>query len=149
MPRSPVLRSSALAVAVAVALTLVPRLEAQQSPMPALELTVRAEPSAQISRAQLSRFALQFVVRNAGTTEVDPQLGRSELLVNGRPWAGWSLTINNGPIDQRWDRLPPRDQLEFGRALQGALFAAGPGRYEIVLRTAGVESRPLVVTVTP
>jgi hypothetical protein len=128
---------------------LAPSGEAQQSPMPALELTVRAEPRAQISRAELSRFALHFVVRNVGTTEIDPQLGNSELLVNGRPWSGWPLTINNGPIDQRWDRLPPRDQLEFGRALSGALFEAGPGRYEIVLRTSGVQSRPLVVTVTP
>lgn len=97
----------------------------------------------------LPSWALFAVVTNTGRATIDPRVFDSTLLVNGRASGLWPLTIANGPVDDRWTALPPGDSLDFGRTLQGALFTAGPGRYDIVLRVSGVWSPPLRVAVVP
>lgn len=121
-----------------------------QAPSPAraptLRIALRAEPSTSLRRAEVSRFAFFFDVTNVSARTVDPGFDRSELLVNGRAWQGWSLTISNGPVDGRWTALPAGDTLHVGRAMGGAWFPA-PGTYSIVLRMGADASPPLVVTV--
>ena len=115
-------------------------------PASSLAITLTASPSASLTVPELQKFQLDFVVRNVGTSTIDPRLGASTLLVDGSPATSWPMTINNGPRDSRWEALPPGEELRFGYALRDALFKT-QGRYVLVLLSNGVPSAPLVVTV--
>jgi hypothetical protein len=116
--------------------------------VPPIEIQLAAAPASTLREDQLDAFQLEFVVRNMGSTTVDPMLGTSVLRVDGAPAKDWDITINNGPRDERWTALPASDSLHFGYAMRGSLFH-GPGRYSIVLEAAGATSSPLLIQVLP
>ena len=79
-----------------------------------------------------------FSVENTGTNSIDPQLGKSILLINGEPLPDWAFVVGNGPRDNRWSNLPANDSLDFSYAL-GDKFGA-PGRYRVQLVVGGIKS---------
>src|SRR5438045_3933636 len=59
-------------------------------------------------------FTISFGLVNDGDKAVDPEVGQSQLLVNGKGLKDWGFIIGNGPRDNRWTKLPPGDYLSFG-----------------------------------
>jgi len=137
-----------LALAAACVTTATPATSAASAPAGTAPLVIvlSAQPGTTIARADLPRFELDFVVRNAGRAAVDPNLEASMLYVDGSPAKNWMITIGNGPRDTRWHALPPGDTLRFGYAFGDSLFRAR-GAHTLVLVAGTVRSTTLTVVV--
>jgi RNA polymerase sigma factor (sigma-70 family) len=92
-------------------------------------------------------FQINFTVVNDGDKTIDPDIGSSELLVNGKPMKDWDFIIHNGPRDDRWTALPPGDCLEFGYGL-GDRFEK-PGIYRVQWKGKNFQSAEIVFRVLP
>jgi hypothetical protein len=57
------------------------------------------------------QLCLHLGLVNDGDRVVDPQLGATELLINGKPLEGWDFTINQGLRHVRATALPAGDSL--------------------------------------
>jgi hypothetical protein len=93
------------------------------------------------------RFMLYFGLVNDGDKTVDPELESSQLLVNGNELKDWRFILSNGPRDDRWEALPPGDNLSFGIAL-GARFEK-PGVYRVSWKGKGFKAPEIVFRVMP
>jgi hypothetical protein len=76
-----------------------------------------------------ANLQINFTLVNDGATTINPEIGSSEIIVNGKTWADSSLIFGNGPRDHRFTELPPKDYLLFGYAL-GERFNE-PGIYKV------------------
>jgi RNA polymerase sigma factor (sigma-70 family) len=92
-------------------------------------------------------FQINFTVVNDGNKTIDPEIGASELLVNGKPVKDWAFIIANGPRDDRWKALPAGDCLEFGSGL-GDRFET-PGIYRVQWKGKAFQSAEIVFRVLP
>src|SRR5262249_19477491 len=92
-------------------------------------------------------FMVNFGLVNDGTQVVNPELGSSQLFVNGKELKDWPFIVSIGPRDARWEALPPGDHLSFGYAL-GRHFEK-PGTYKVSWKGQGFESPEIVFRVVP
>jgi hypothetical protein len=76
-----------------------------------------------------ANLQIYFTLVNDGAATIDPEIGASEIIVNGKTWADSYLIFGNGPRDNRFTALPPKDYLLFGYAL-GERFNE-PGIYRV------------------
>lgn len=90
-------------------------------------------------------FQINFVLVNDGNKVVNPEFGASKLLINGKEVANWGFIVSNGPKDNRWEALPPKDYILFGYAL-GEYFEK-PGIYRVVWKGKAFQSPELVFRV--
>jgi hypothetical protein len=88
---------------------------------------------------------LFFGLINAGDTTVDPEVGSSTLLVNGKVPKNWDISINQGPRDKRWQALPPGDNLRPAIAFFEELWQ--PGIYKVKWKGKHFESAEIVFRV--
>lgn len=70
-------------------------------------------------------FVILFGLVNDGNKTVDPHIGDSKLLINGKEYKDWAFTIANGPRDDRWNALPPGDNLSFAVSMGDHFKDAG------------------------
>jgi hypothetical protein len=90
-------------------------------------------------------FMIHFALVNDGDKPVNPDLGSSQLLVNGKKLKDWQFIVSQGPRDARWQALPAGDYLAFGYAL-GKHFEE-PGTYKVSWKSQGFESPEIVFRV--
>jgi hypothetical protein len=93
---------------------------------------------------------------NDSDKTIDPELGSSQLLVNGKELGDdWSFQMANGIRDDRFEALPAGDHLamtiSFGRDFQGALgrHFREPGIYRVSWKGKGFQSPEIVFRVMP
>jgi hypothetical protein len=106
---------------------------------PTLAVTLSVLPASTLSLAQLPQLQLVFVIRNTSSSMVDPRLEESTLFVDGKPVEAWARIVSNGPRDERWNALPPGQELQFSYLLGDALFAT-PGLHQVELEVSNVRS---------
>jgi hypothetical protein len=87
---------------------------------------------------QAERLIIGFAVANDGTDLVPFERGETELLVNGKPLAGFGEMFRKGPV---WDRLMPGKPFE--AALGPGKHFAKPGAYKVQWRGKGFKSAVL------
>jgi hypothetical protein len=90
---------------------------------------------------------VEFTLVNDGPNAIDPRLGDSRILVNGKELADSVVIFANAPKDARFSALPPGDHLQF-------LFALGdyfkePGIYRVSWQGRGFQSAEIVIRVLP
>ena len=68
---------------------------------------------------------IEFTLVNDGDKALDPQIGKSRIIVNGEELSDSGLILSNGPRDARFGALPPGATLQFGYALGKPLRTAG------------------------
>ena len=90
---------------------------------------------------------IYFTVVNDGDTTINPEIGESEIIVNGKTWADSNLIFGNGPRDNRFEALPPKDYLLFGYAL-GERFNE-PGIYRVSWKGKTFEAPEIVFRILP
>jgi hypothetical protein len=88
---------------------------------------------------------IEFTLINDGDTVLDPQVGKSRIIVNGEELPDSALVLSRGPRDAAFRALPPRATLRFGYAL-GKYFA-GPGVYRVSWRGEDFRSPEIVFRV--
>ena len=81
------------------------------------------------------QLMIGFAVMNDGAKPVSFNRGETELVVNGKPLAGFGDGFREGPV---WDRIVPGKP--FGAALGLGKHFAEPGVYKIQWRGKGFES---------
>jgi hypothetical protein len=114
---------------------------------PAITVELSAEPRS-LSVAKLDDFMVGVTVRNVGQQVVDPQLGLSELRVDGVPAQAWSMAVMNSGQEAKWKALPPGETASAQWPLAHELFPK-PGSYKLEITVSGVTSAPVQVRVTP
>ena len=92
-------------------------------------------------------FMVTFSLVNDGEKTVDPKVGESDLVINGKKMEDWRFTASNGPRDARWQALPPGGDILFGYDLHRHFTA--PGTYRVVWKGDGYESAEVVFRVLP
>jgi hypothetical protein len=93
------------------------------------------------------QMRLTVSATNAGVEMVDPELYRTELLVDGKPSMVFAETIANGRRAEKWVALPAGDTVSMTWSGLGAFVLPGPGEHTLVLALNQQESEPVTVTV--
>jgi hypothetical protein len=96
---------------------------------------------------EVDDLSLAFTLVNDGDAVVDPEVGASRIVVNGKELDDSRLILGNGPQDARFAALPPGDHLLFARAL-GDHFRE-PGVYRVSWRGARSRAPEVVFRVLP
>ena len=96
-------------------------------------------------RGEEAGLSVEFTLVNDGEAEIDPKIGESRIVVNGKELADSGLILGNGPRDARFAALPPGEHLRFGYAL-GDHFQE-PGIYRVSWRGANFRSPEVVFRV--
>src|SRR5262245_27648963 len=92
-------------------------------------------------------FVVYLALVNDGDMVVNPDLGSSQLIVNGKELKDWPFIVGQGPRDARWEALPAGDYLSFAYAL-GERFEE-PGTYKVSWKGKGFQSPEIVFRVMP
>jgi hypothetical protein len=92
-------------------------------------------------------FSVSFTLVNDGDRTVNPEIGSSQFLVNGKELTDWGFVVGNGPRTHEFEALPPGQCLRFGYAL-GRYFAE-PGVYKVRWKGKAFESPEVVFRVLP
>lgn len=111
-----------------------------------LTVVLEARPL-QLAMAERRAFRLTIKVTNTTTATLDPDLDRSELLVNGEPTIAWPNTIMNSGRSTEWTALPSGHSVGGTWSIGERLFSA-PGEYNLTLRVSGVVSPAVQVVVS-
>lgn len=131
--------------------TVLPGADAQEKPAGKGEKTLWAAVSVSHPVLQGGErggpFQMHFALVNDGADTINPDLGSSQLLVNGKEMKDWPFLVGNGPRDRRWEALPPGDYLAFSYAL-GDHFPE-PGVYKVAWKGKGFQSAEVVFRVLP
>ena len=114
--------------------------------MTGLDLTFTIDPL-RLPASQRGRVVVTLGATNRGQHAVDPQLGRTELLVNGRPSKAWSLAVANGKRESAWFSLPAGKTVSLSLASLGPSLFPGPGRFHLVLQHGDHELDPVAVEI--
>jgi hypothetical protein len=93
------------------------------------------------------RMKLTVTAVNAGAEMIDPELRRTDLLVDGEPSMAFSETIANGRRAEKWYALPPGDTVSMTWGGLGSILLPGPGEYTLELALDNERSEPVTVTV--
>lgn len=99
-----------------------------------------------VTMANHDQVMVRVTVTNRGSRVLDPELGLSELRVNGAVSKAWGLALNNSGHPRTWRALPPGEQVSARYQLGGELFPA-PGDYTLELVVSGVAAPPVQVHV--
>jgi hypothetical protein len=101
--------------------------------------------------AARSTLEVGFVVANATSAVVDPELSMANLLVDGVASIDSATTVGNGATEagDPWYGLPAGASIERTWSDMGESLFEKPGTYELVLEVRGVRSAPVEVQVTP
>jgi hypothetical protein len=90
---------------------------------------------------------INFTLVNDGAATINPEIEASEIIVNGETWADSNFIFGNGPKDNRFTALPPKDYLLFGYAL-GERFNE-PGIYRVSWKGKTFEAPEIVFRILP
>ena len=88
---------------------------------------------------------IYFGLVNDGKKVVDPGIGSTQLLVNGKELKDWPLTAAQGPRDDRFEALPPGESLRFAVDLRRHFQKTGI--YKVSWKGDGFESAQIVFRV--
>ena len=118
-------------------------------PPPARKLWAGLSANPLVRRADnLARpFKISCSLVNDGDTTVDPKIGETDLIVNGKKMEDWRFNVTGGPQGVYRRALPPGKELEFGRDFRDHFTA--PGTYRVVWKGDGYESAEVVFRVLP
>jgi hypothetical protein len=111
-----------------------------------LQLRLTAEPTSLTSDTR-DRLKLTLSVRNVGMAIVDPELSRTQLLVNGTPSRLFARAVGNGRRENKWFALPPGDEVSMTWSTLGERLLPEPGEYTLALSLDELESEPVTVAV--
>lgn len=93
------------------------------------------------------RLQMYFSLVNDGDRTVDPKIGSSKLLINGKVPEDWNFVINNGIRSSEADALPPGRFLLFGYKLDR--YFDKPGIYRVHWEGEAFKSPEIVIRVMP
>lgn len=108
-----------------------------------VELEVSPTP---ITPANRNQLRIRMTVHNLGSQVIDPQLGLSELRVNGEVAKSWGLALGNSGHPQYWHALPPGERVTWAVQLDEVFPKSGD--YTLVLTVSGTTATPVSVHVT-
>jgi hypothetical protein len=98
-------------------------------------------------RGEVDGLKVEFTLVNDGEATIDPKIGESRIVVQGKELAESGLILGNGPRDARFAALPPGQCLRFNSSL-GDYFKE-PGNYRVSWRGANFRSPEVVFRVLP
>jgi hypothetical protein len=98
-------------------------------------------------RGEVEGLNVEFTLVNDGEATIDPKIGESRIVVEGKELADSGLILGNGPRDARFAALPPGQCLRFSYSL-GDYFKE-PGIYRVSWRGANSRSPEVVFRVLP
>jgi hypothetical protein len=81
------------------------------------------------------------------TMDVERDLDSSQLIVNGKEWKDWDVTIANGPRDDRIRALAPGEDISIRFDLHD-LFKS-PGIYKVTWKGKAFEAKEIEFRVLP
>jgi hypothetical protein len=113
-----------------------------------IQLRLIADPLA-LTMEKLRFFRIGIEATNLGCETIDPELFRSQLLVNGRESEIWRLAIGNGRREEKWFALPPGETVSMTWSTMGVSLFPFPGIYTLVIRLDDNESQPQAVELLP
>ena len=93
-----------------------------------------------------SRFVLDVVVTNRGTTSMDPSLDRARLTVDGEDSVYFALAMGNG-IREPTQLLAPSETATTSWPGMGKVLFPRPGEYTLVLSLGDASAPPVQVRV--
>jgi hypothetical protein len=111
-----------------------------------IQVKLIAEPR-QFSMAERQRFKLTITATNQGKQVIDPELGRTQLFVNGKNSMVWGLAISNGFREGRWFALPPGDTVSMSWSSMGPSLFPSPGEYTLTAHYGNKDLEPIQVHV--
>ena len=97
---------------------------------------------------ETAKLAVSFTVTNAGAATVEPDIGSSQLFVNGAVPDPWDMTIGNGLRSPDFWALPPGQTLYFNYQL-GPVYFAKPGAYKVRWKGPHFETPEITFRVEP
>jgi hypothetical protein len=103
--------------------------------------------STPVVHGRAPRLQIYFSLVNDGQRTVDPKIGSSKLVINGKVPKDWDFVINNGPRSSEADALPPGRFLLFGYALER--YFGKPGVYRVYWKGEAFKSPVIVIRVMP
>jgi hypothetical protein len=94
----------------------------------------------------VKQLQIEFALVNDGKHAVDPKLGQSKIVVNGKEWADSGFILSNGPRPSDFPPLKPGQRLLIAYALgdrfarpreytvewKGERFRAAPIRFRVL-----------------
>jgi hypothetical protein len=98
-------------------------------------------------QSEVKGLTIEFTLVNDGEATIDPKIGESRIVVQGKELADSGLIMGNGPRDARFTALPPGEHLSFSYSL-GDHFKE-PGIYRVSWRGANFRSPEVVFRVLP
>ena len=102
-----------------------------------------------LDASSLQSFRVTLTAENRGPEVIDPELRRTQLLINGTPSRAWSLTVGNGKRPPAWDALPPGRSVSMTWPGIGLSLFLQPGRFDLQLVLDDARSNVVHVTVEP
>lgn len=116
----------------------------QTTPALRVELEVTPQP---VTPANFDEVTVGVKVTNLGPKPLDPQIGMSELTVNGVRSKDWGMALNNSGHPTTWRSLPPGETVGSRHQLAKELFPTS-GDYHLELVVSGIAATPVDVKVT-
>ncbi len=90
---------------------------------------------------------IHFAVVNDGDRVVNPEIGHSQLFINGKELEDWPFTASNGPRDNRFEALPPGERILLG--VDMSRYFQEPGVYKVLWNGKFFQAPEIVFRVLP
>ena len=78
---------------------------------------------------------------------IDPELGSTKLLINGKASFVWMETVGNGLSESNWYSLPPGQTVSKSWATLGEQLFNAPGEYVLQLQLRNTKSEHIKIIV--
>ena len=98
-------------------------------------------------QGQTKDLRIEFTLVNDGDQVIDPKIGESRIVINGKELAGSGLIFNSVAKDARFTALAPEESLQFN-VLLGDHFKE-PGIYGVSWKGVGFQSSEMVLRILP
>lgn len=108
-------------------------------------VSAMSAPVTSFTNETIHDLVVHFKLKNESSRHVDPELTKSELVIDGKPLKESALLFGSGPRDKRFSSLPPGDKLEFAYPL--GHYIQEPGTHTLVWRSKGYRQSELTIKV--
>src|SRR5205823_12531714 len=123
-----------------------PRKDTQRKELPKVQTKLWAAISVNqpvvLAKGTMTELFVSIAIVNDGDKTVDPEIGSSHLFVNGKEWKNWAFSVGQGPRDDRFTALPPRNYV--GKTFDFAEHCTKPGIYRLLWKGRGFQAPEVV-----
>ena len=111
-----------------------------------LVLVLSATPL-KINFSMRQSFVITMMVTNNEELIIDPELGSTKLLINGKVSLIWMETVGNGLSESNWYSLSPGKSVSKSWATLGEQLFTAAGEYVLQLQLRNIKSEEIKIIV--